>query len=147
MPVNYAMDNETVVFRTGPGSKLAGLRTQPLSFEVDDHDPYRCTGWSVLIRGVAFEIEERDAREDPVPWAPGEKAHWVRVMPMEITGRRISWVGPIGRRPRLSVIVATVVGIDGAGTHWTGRGASNVRRVPRPVVVMAAVGVVARPER
>ena len=93
VPVNYVMDNETVLFRTGPGSKLGGLRTQPLSFEVDDHDPYQCTGWSVLVRGVAFEIEERDAKADPAPWAPGDKAHWVRVMPMEMTGRRITWSG------------------------------------------------------
>jgi nitroimidazol reductase NimA-like FMN-containing flavoprotein (pyridoxamine 5'-phosphate oxidase superfamily) len=94
VPVNYAVDAETVVFRTGPGLKLAGLRTQPLSFQVDDHDPYRRTGWSVLIRGIAFEIEETDATEDPGPWVPGEKAHWVRVMPMEITGRRVLWSGP-----------------------------------------------------
>jgi uncharacterized protein len=94
VPVNYAVDNDTIVFRTGPGSKLGGLRTQPLSFEVDQHDPYRCTGWSVLVRGVAIEIEEREAPEDPGPWAPGEKGHWVRVTPLEISGRRISWSGP-----------------------------------------------------
>src|SRR5688572_22937610 len=81
VPVNYVMDGETVVFRTGPGSKLGGLRTQPLSFQIDDQDPYRRAGWSVLVRGVAFEIEERDAPEDPGPWAPGEKAHWVRLTP------------------------------------------------------------------
>lgn len=93
VPVNYALDDETVVFRTGPGSKLLGLRTQPISFQVDDADPYRRTGWSVLVRGVAFEIESDDAVDDPAPWAPGEKAHWVRVMPMEITGRRVVWSG------------------------------------------------------
>ena len=94
VPVNYVMDAESVVFRTGPGSKLGGLRTQPLSFEVDAHDPYRRTGWSVLVRGVAFEIDESDACEDPGPFAPGQKAHWVRIATMEISGRRISWSGP-----------------------------------------------------
>ena len=94
VPVNYAVEGESVVFRTGPGSKLAGIRTQPVSFQVDDSDPYRRAGWSVLVRGVAFEIEERDALEDPEPWAPGEKAHWVRVLPMEISGRRVVWSGP-----------------------------------------------------
>jgi len=94
VPVNYAVEAETVVFRTGPGSKLAGLRTQPISFQVDDHDPYRGTGWSVLVRGVAFEIESSQAADDPLPFAPGEKIHWVRVVPMEISGRRVSWSGP-----------------------------------------------------
>lgn len=93
VPVNYAVDEETVVFRTGPGSKLSGIRTQPVSFQVDDHDPFRRTGWSVLVRGIAFEIEERDAYQDPEPWAPGDKAHWVRVLPMEISGRRVAWSG------------------------------------------------------
>jgi len=94
VPVNYTLDEETVIFRTGPGSKLAGLRTQPISFQVDDHDPYRHTGWSVLVRGVAFEFEAGDVVEDPAPWAPGEKPHWVQVIPMEITGRRVLWSGP-----------------------------------------------------
>lgn len=99
VPVNYIVDDETVVFRTGPGSKLAGLRTQPMSFQVDGHDPFRCVGWSVLIRGVAFEIDDDDATVEPVPWAPGDKHHWVRVMPMEMSGRRITWAGePVDAR-------------------------------------------------
>ena len=99
VPVNYVMDRETVVFRTGPGSKLSGLRTQPLTFQVDDHDPYRCIGWSVLVRGVAFEVDESQLSVDPGPWAPGDKAHWVQVVPLEMTGRRITWAGePVDAR-------------------------------------------------
>ena len=94
VPGNYAVDGDVAVFRTGPGSKLAGLRTQPVSFEVDDFDGYRRTGWSVLVRGVCYEVNERDAGTSPDSWAPGEKSHWVRVAPMEITGRRITWSGP-----------------------------------------------------
>lgn len=91
VPVNYVADGDTVVFRTGPGSKLLGLRTQPVSFEVDDHDLYRRIGWSVLIRGVCYEVDEHETDTSPEPWAPGDKSHWVRVFPMEISGRRITW--------------------------------------------------------
>lgn len=94
VPVNYVTDDETIIFRTGAGSKLSGLRTEPVSFQVDDHDGFRRMGWSVLIRGICYELTEDELVADPQPWAPGERNHWVRLMPMEITGRRISWFDP-----------------------------------------------------
>ena len=80
VPVNYALDGDVVVFRSGAGSKLRALRDAPLSFQVDLIDPSHRTGWSVLIRGTAHEATDaRDAfRVDP--WAPGAKQHWIRVV-------------------------------------------------------------------
>jgi len=44
-PVNYAVDGETLVFRTAEGTKLdASLRGGPVSFEVDDTDRHTRTG-------------------------------------------------------------------------------------------------------
>lgn len=90
VPVNYLLDGEVVVFRTGPGTKLRALRDTPISFQVDLIDPFHHTGWSVLIRGVAFETTDRDVEHLVVEsWAPGDKHHWIRVLPTSITGRNI----------------------------------------------------------
>jgi nitroimidazol reductase NimA-like FMN-containing flavoprotein (pyridoxamine 5'-phosphate oxidase superfamily) len=90
VPVNYVLDGEIVVFRSGPGAKLHALRDTPVSFEVDLIDPLRRSGWSVLIRGVAHETTEHEvAHLDLVPWAPGEKHHWIRLLPTAISGRTI----------------------------------------------------------
>ena len=90
MPVNYLLDGEVVVFRSGVGSKLRTLRGTPVSFQLDDIDPTHRTGWSVLVRGRAYEATHWEIDHlDLTAWAPGDKSHWVRVAPDAITGRRI----------------------------------------------------------
>jgi nitroimidazol reductase NimA-like FMN-containing flavoprotein (pyridoxamine 5'-phosphate oxidase superfamily) len=95
-PVNHAVDGESIVFRTDPGSKLRGLDRSPsVCFEVDEMDVTTSSGWSVLVKGRAIEItdpvELRKARELPLRfWVSGEKGHWVRIVPIEVTGRRIT---------------------------------------------------------
>lgn len=94
-PVNHAVDGESIVFRTDPGSKLRGLDRSPsVCFEVDEVDAASFTGWSVMVKGRAVEItdpvELRETRGLALRfWAQGEQAHWIRIMPMEVTGRRI----------------------------------------------------------
>ena len=93
VPVNFVLHGEGILFRTDYGSKfrLAVLAGHPVSFEIDGVDPGRRTGWSVLVQGDAVEAEPADDRDAPyaVPWAPGRKDHWVRIVPQAITGRRI----------------------------------------------------------
>jgi uncharacterized protein len=99
-PVNYALDGDDIVFRTDPGTKLDGLRQAPVSFEVDAIDPIHHRGWSVLVRGVAYEALPADIEGVVVePWAPGPKRHWVKVLTVEVTGRRIV-LGPYRPEPR-----------------------------------------------
>ena len=96
LPVNYRMDGDAVVFRTDPGTKLDhGIRSRA-SFEIDDFDRVRHTGWSVVVVGRLEEVTEHEAatlarvQALPIdPWAGGEKAHWVRLVPSRITGRRV----------------------------------------------------------
>ena len=60
-PVNFAVDEETIVFRTDPGSKLRGLDRSPsVCFEVDSIDVDDHTGWSVLVKGRAVEVTSAD---------------------------------------------------------------------------------------
>jgi uncharacterized protein len=95
-PVNFVFDRCTVVFRTDEGSKLdAACRGSRVAFEVDDIDLATRTGWSVLVRGEAVEVTnpaevQRLAEIAPQPWAPGPKAHFVRILPAAVTGRQIS---------------------------------------------------------
>jgi nitroimidazol reductase NimA-like FMN-containing flavoprotein (pyridoxamine 5'-phosphate oxidase superfamily) len=97
LPVNYAFDGEGVVFRTDLGTKLFASRRQPVAFEVDEIDTVARTGWSVHVHGVADEIVigeqdevfEKIRRLAFVPWGAGTVLHWVRILPIEITGRRI----------------------------------------------------------
>lgn len=94
-PVNYAVDGESVVFRTAPGTKLiaAGSARQAV-FEVDEADETFEVGLSVMIHGRLHEVtdaaeRERLARLPIRPWAPGDRDHFVRVLPRWISGRRI----------------------------------------------------------
>jgi len=95
-PVNFILDRHTVVLRTDEGTKLgAAIRGSRVAFEIDGADPATRTGWSVVVRGEAVEVtdpaELARLRKLPLhPWAPGAKAHYVRILPAALTGRRIS---------------------------------------------------------
>lgn len=90
VPVNYVLDGDVVVFRSDDGEKIRGIRRGPASFQVDVIDPTHRRGWSVLVRGVAYEATEHEVRSLRLePWVDGAKARWVRVVPGTVTGRRI----------------------------------------------------------
>ena len=91
VPVNFVVYEGDIVFRTGDGTKFRLLQGQPVSFQVDCADPYHRIGWSVLVRGRAFEVPAADIAPHVhvEPFAPGDKPHWIRLVPEVITGRRI----------------------------------------------------------
>lgn len=95
-PVNYALDGDTVVFRTSPGTKLAGAGFGPVAFEIDGVDEAERTGWSVVVQGIGTEITDAlDHRSEALrqlelqPWVPGETSHWVAIQTESVTGRRL----------------------------------------------------------
>ncbi|MBU8813540.1 pyridoxamine 5'-phosphate oxidase family protein [Mycolicibacterium goodii] len=96
-PINFVVQNRTVLFRTAEGTKLvsAAINNNVL-FEADDHDV--AEGWSVIVRGVARTVRgEADLAEaqraELLPWTATAKMHWVRVLPTQVTGRRFRF-GP-----------------------------------------------------
>ena len=96
VPVNYVYAEGRVVFRTGEGLKLRHAPRRRVAFEIDGVDEAGEVGWSVLVKGTAFDITdaadslaERLRRLPLVPFGAGEKAHWVEIVPLEITGRRL----------------------------------------------------------
>jgi len=96
-PVNFVVQRRTVLFRTAEGTKLvsAAINNRVL-FEADDHDA--AEGWSVIVKGTARtlrtdeEIDEAE-RAQLLPWTATLKPHWVRVVPVSVTGRRFRF-GP-----------------------------------------------------
>ena len=97
-PVNFATQRRTVLFRTAQGTKLyTAVMGDWVAFEADDHTA--AEGWSVIIQGRAHELlataEILDAEEAPLlSWPATFKPHYVRVIALEITGRRFRF-GPV----------------------------------------------------
>ena len=96
LPVNYTVDDGTIVLRTGLGAKLANAPLAKVAFEVDEIDETSREGWSVLVQGVGQDIttsidpcSERLRSLAPRPWAGGAREHYIRVVPREISGRRV----------------------------------------------------------
>jgi uncharacterized protein len=100
-PVNYVVQERTVVFRTSEGTKLfSAVANRTVVFEADDHNI--AEGWSVIVRGratvlrTAAEIEQAE-RAQLMPWTAIRKDHYVRVTPSEITGRHFRFGPEPGR--------------------------------------------------
>jgi nitroimidazol reductase NimA-like FMN-containing flavoprotein (pyridoxamine 5'-phosphate oxidase superfamily) len=97
-PVNYVFDepSQSVVFRTGEGSKFQALLRsgRDAAFEIDAHDPDRQSGWSVIILGVTQEVTSAAevARLERLPLARYVEfagGHWVQIRARTVSGRRI----------------------------------------------------------
>ncbi|WP_173922563.1 pyridoxamine 5'-phosphate oxidase family protein [Agromyces sp. Marseille-P2726] len=90
-PVNHAVDNGTIVFRTSPGTKLLELTIRhSVAFEVDGYS--ETDAFSVVVKGTAQEFDRQSEVEAAeqlgiTPWAPEEKDRWVRITPSSVQGR------------------------------------------------------------
>ncbi len=95
VPVNYATLGDAVVFRTDDRTATAGAVSQPkVSFDVDHIDDVLSEGWSVLVSGTATILTRPDdlraaAGLNIEPWPGGERNAYIRLVPDQITGRRI----------------------------------------------------------
>ncbi|WP_198663558.1 pyridoxamine 5'-phosphate oxidase family protein [Jiangella endophytica] len=92
-PVNIVVDEHTVVFRTGEGTKLAAAVIAPrVAVEADGVDPATGRAWSVVVKGRAERLERfadiYRAEELELPsWTAYPKQWFVRVHGDQITGR------------------------------------------------------------
>lgn len=94
-PVNFVVQNRTILFRTALGTKLvsAAINNNVL-FEADGYS--LSEGWSVIVSGVARSIRsDEDIAEAEqaglIPWTGSEKQHFVRIQPRSVTGRRFGF--------------------------------------------------------
>lgn len=94
VPVNYALDGDDLLIRSGPGPKLqAAERHEVVAFEVDAVDALSRTGRSVVVVGRAERLrpaEQQRLRTGPAAWAAGPRRSVIRIRPQRVTGRRLS---------------------------------------------------------
>lgn len=96
LPVNFALDSDqTVVFRTGAGSKLAAAtREAVVAFEADSFDTATKAGWSVVAVGRSRVVEDTDEIErlsklDIGTWVKTTPEHFVKIELSQVSGRRL----------------------------------------------------------
>lgn len=93
-PVNFRVHDDTIVFRTAQGTKLAATsQGARVAFEAEHVDTGTGQAWSVVAKGTA-----REATDDLLlaqttgallfSWEPGAKDHLVRIAVDTLTGRQ-----------------------------------------------------------
>jgi hypothetical protein len=109
-PVNYEVEDRTILVRTAHGTELGTCAElfgggAIVGLQVDALDRERRQGWSVLVNGRVSVLlpgevqrlrDERGEAREGLPWVDGDRALWLRLTPVEITGRSL---GPAGQRP------------------------------------------------
>ncbi|REE94779.1 pyridoxamine 5'-phosphate oxidase family protein [Thermomonospora umbrina] len=98
IPVNYAVEGESVVFRTATEGRLnQSLSTVMaeaevrIAFEVDAFDETDREGWSVLVRGGAHRMSEEEGADAAgvTPWPAGAREAYIRLSARSVSGRRV----------------------------------------------------------
>ena len=101
VPVTFAVDGNSIVFRTTPYSELGGYGPgRPAAFEVDELDAHGRSGWSVVAKGQLHvvsdpaELAALQLGSDPDSWADGVRRLYMRLTWRELTGRRLEPTAP-----------------------------------------------------
>jgi nitroimidazol reductase NimA-like FMN-containing flavoprotein (pyridoxamine 5'-phosphate oxidase superfamily) len=95
-PVNYKVDNESIVFRTETGTKQQALDAGiPVALEADRVSAEFGVAWGVVVKGRAVRATSTDQAIDAVgralfPWQGIGKEYLVRIEPESVTGRRFT---------------------------------------------------------
>ena len=95
-PINFVVDHGTVMFCTAAGRKLSSIEVEPIvAFEADHFDWYERTAWSVVIKGEASRVTDRDELLELQAcgldsWQHDRKPFLVRIIPSMTTGRRFT---------------------------------------------------------
>jgi nitroimidazol reductase NimA-like FMN-containing flavoprotein (pyridoxamine 5'-phosphate oxidase superfamily) len=102
IPVAHLVVDHHLAFRSIEGAKLGvAAMKRPVGFEVDRWDPETSEGWSVLVEGFAEIVYDKDEEADLESrglstWTPdGVATLWVRIIPTDISGRRLRSQGSV----------------------------------------------------
>jgi nitroimidazol reductase NimA-like FMN-containing flavoprotein (pyridoxamine 5'-phosphate oxidase superfamily) len=99
-PVNHLLDGRQIIIRTHLGaaivSRTADVAGVVVSYEADDLDPVRHTGWSVIVTGLARLVKDpKDIERYSTqlePWIAGEMDYVVSIEPRFVSGiRLVGW--------------------------------------------------------
>jgi len=99
-PVNYKVDQQTLIFRTGNGAKLHAMQGDAnVALEADAVSAEFGMAWSVVVKGHAVTATPTSTSLDTTgralfPWQGVEKEHFIRIVPESVTGRRYTLATP-----------------------------------------------------
>jgi len=91
-PINYRVREQSLIFRTAPGTKASDIgHNGRVAFEIDGLEAG--LHWSVVVLGTAHVIEQDDPgprteRDELMPVAPGPKPVLFRIRPDAVSGVR-----------------------------------------------------------
>jgi nitroimidazol reductase NimA-like FMN-containing flavoprotein (pyridoxamine 5'-phosphate oxidase superfamily) len=100
-PINYVVHEDGILFRSAPGTKLAGaVLGRYVAFEIDGYEPDERVAWSVVVKGIAHQVENMfelfDVEDEPLfPWVAFPKPDFVKIDSTVITGRRFHVVDDV----------------------------------------------------
>ncbi|MBK8469336.1 MAG: pyridoxamine 5'-phosphate oxidase family protein [Candidatus Phosphoribacter sp.] len=92
VPVNFLVDNEKLLMRTAPGTKLTELVINAaVAVEADGREGDEA--WSVVLKGIARMVDSfsetyADDEKHLQTWLPSDKPIYVEITARSITGRR-----------------------------------------------------------
>lgn len=115
-PVNFTVDNRTLVFRTGSGTKQQAIAADAVvALEADAVSAEFGLAWSVVVKGRAEETTPSGPAMDEIrralfPWQGVGQDHLIRIVPQLVTGRRFSVATPMLWRTSLDE--ATRAGLE-----------------------------------
>lgn len=89
-PINHLVDNGMIIIRTHLGAAVLGAVGMVVAYEADEIDPLAHTGWSVIVTGLARQVQDPDdlGRYERAlrPWVDGEKDQVIAIEPELVTG-------------------------------------------------------------
>lgn len=95
-PVNYRLDGDAIIIRSGAGTKLRAIGHTQACFEIDGTDRMNRTGWSVIAKGWIEELTPSDGpawtralAANVDPWADGDRLHVLCLHIRNLSGRRV----------------------------------------------------------
>ena len=95
-PVNFRLDGDRIIIRSGDGSKVRAVGHTKACFEIDGIDRVNKTGWSVIAKGRLEELDQYDATSfskavatGVEPWAGGDRPHVLCLHIEHLSGRRV----------------------------------------------------------
>ncbi|MFJ5956435.1 pyridoxamine 5'-phosphate oxidase family protein [Paenarthrobacter sp. NPDC092416] len=100
-PVNFAVDNQTIVFRSGKGTKQQALeKDSVVALEADSVSAEFGIAWSVVVKGAAEDAGPDapsldDVRRALFPWQGIGQDYLYRIVPRSVTGRRFDLSAPM----------------------------------------------------
>lgn len=97
IPLNFAVIDEEIYFRTDPESALHTLAEghDDVAFEIDHHGEVFAIGWNVTVKGSTERVSDPDLHTRAMessrlrPWAGGRRGEVIHLTRRSVDGRRV----------------------------------------------------------